>query len=75
MQAYNTITQLIYDNEFQQGASRGTVEAMTADNTQKWSLYLINGDVSYARCACIAVQGGSEVTSQTLVHLGLQMLL
>ena len=52
-QAYNTITQLIYDNEFQQGASRGTVDAMAADSTHPWSLYLLNGDVSYARLSCL----------------------
>ena len=48
-QAYNTLTQLIYDNAFQQGASRANVEAMTADSTRNWTLYLLNGDVSYAR--------------------------
>ena len=46
LQAYETLTQLIYDNEFQQGASRGTVEAMTRDVSQNWTLYLLNGDVS-----------------------------
>ena len=57
MQAYDTLTQLIYDNAFQQGASRGTVEAMTADDSQDWTLYLLNGDVSYARCVSPSPNG------------------
>lgn len=40
---------IIYDNEYQQGASRGTVNAMAADTTQNWTLTFLNGDVSYAR--------------------------
>nr|QOL01233.1 putative extracellular protein TR9_041a [Trebouxia lynnae] len=47
--ADDTIQMIIYDNEYQQGASRGTVDAMAADNTQNWTLTLLNGDVSYAR--------------------------
>lgn len=52
MQADDTIQMIIYDNEYQQGASRGTVNAMAADKTQNWTLTLLNGDVSYARWAC-----------------------
>lgn len=48
-QADDTIQMIIYDNEYQQGASRGTVNAMAADHTQNWTLTLLNGDVSYAR--------------------------
>lgn len=50
VQADDTIQMIIYDNEYQQGASRGTVNAMAADHTQNWTLTLLNGDVSYARC-------------------------
>ena len=31
------------------GASRGTVEAMAADKSQNWTLFLHDGDISYAR--------------------------
>ena len=51
VQADQTIQMIIYDNEYQQGASRGTVNAMAADTTQNWTLTLLNGDVSYARSA------------------------
>ncbi|KAK9804531.1 hypothetical protein WJX73_005386 [Symbiochloris irregularis] len=47
--AYQTLTQLIYDNEFQQQGSRTTVEMMANDTTQEWTLILLNGDISYAR--------------------------
>ncbi|DBB10212.1 TPA: hypothetical protein ACH3X3_001785 [Trebouxia sp. C0006] len=47
--ADQTIQQIINDNEYQQGASRGTVNAMAADTTQNWTLTFLNGDVSYAR--------------------------
>lgn len=50
-QADQTIQQIINDNEYQQGASRGTVNAMAADTTQNWTLTFLNGDVSYARSA------------------------
>ena len=51
MQADQTIQMIIYDNEYQQGASRGTVNAMAADTTQNWTLTLLNGDVSHTRSA------------------------
>ena len=50
-QADQTIQQIINDNEYQQGASRGTVNAMAADTTQNWTVTFLNGDVSYARSA------------------------
>ena len=37
------------DNEFQQGASRGTVQAMINDKSAEWDMYTLWGDVSYAR--------------------------
>ena len=43
------------DNEFQQGASRGTVQAMINDKSQPWDLYTLFGDVSYARCALLCL--------------------
>ena len=49
VQADDTIQMIIYDNEYQQGASRGTVNAMAADTTQNWTVTFLNGDVSYAR--------------------------
>lgn len=52
-QADQTIQQIIEDNEYQQGASRGTVNAMAADTTQNWTLTFLNGDVSYARSASL----------------------
>ncbi len=70
-QADQTIQQIINDNEYQQGASRGTVNAMAADTTQNWTLTFLNGDVSYARSAlsqticCRVVTSHKSVTSTT----------
>ena len=70
LQADDTIQMIIYDNEYQQGASRGTVNAMAADNTQNWTLTLLNGDVSYARSAVPSQTSGwnSQSTHNTTEH-------
>jgi len=62
-QADQTIQQIINDNEYQQGASRGTVNAMAADTTQNWTLTFLNGDVSYARLALSQTTCCSTVTT------------
>lgn len=49
-QTFDIIRALIIDNEYQQGASRGTVEAMAQDpGLANYTLFLLDGDVSYAR--------------------------
>ena len=56
---------IIYDNEYQQGASRGTVNAMAADTTQNWTLTFLNGDVSYARSVMLLVTSLHLATPHT----------
>lgn len=65
VQADDTIQMIIYDNEYQQGASRGTVNAMAADNTQNWTLTFLNGDVSYARLVMPAGHASSVSYTDT----------
>lgn len=65
LQADQTIQQIIEDNEYQQGASRGTVNAMAADTTQNWTLTFLNGDVSYARSVLLHLHH-SDTTSVRL---------
>ncbi len=68
-QADQTIQQIINDNEYQQGASRGTVNAMAADTTQNWTVTFLNGDVSYARSDFHTLLGA--VLSQVISHKSL----
>ena len=70
-QADQTIQQIIEDNEYQQGASRGTVNAMAADTTQNWTLTFLNGDVSYARSACLHLHHPDTTSVWLSVKLGL----
>ena len=73
-QADQTIQQIINDNEYQQGASRGTVNAMAADTTQNWTLTFLNGDVSYARSALSQTTCCSTVTCHMSVDFNNYLL-
>ncbi len=73
-QADQTIQQIINDNEYQQGASRGTVNAMAADTTQNWTLTFLNGDVSYARSALSQTTCCCTLTATKLVDFNNYLL-